>query len=224
MAATLLVIESAPALRFALERVTLLHGLQLEFATLEQALARAPGYDAILADDEALLAPGEVLPLAALKAHHQCPIVLLTASGNPRLIGYARQNGAAAVLAKPCALAELRATLAQVLGQEAAPAEQAQPAAAAHAAAPAVAGRLAEESTFDELFVELQRRQPLPEGLDAFEVVERHLIRRALQACEGNQSHTARFLGITRNTLRKRIAKYGFGALLSGEPATEDAD
>lgn len=77
------------------------------------------------------------------------------------------------------------------------------------APAPVPVGALADDSLFDSLFQEIARRQPLPPGFDAFDVIERKLIIRALEQCEGNQSRAARFLGITRNTLRKRIAKYG---------------
>ncbi len=77
------------------------------------------------------------------------------------------------------------------------------------AAAPAFPGNLAEESVFDVLFQEIARRQPLPEGMDAFDIVEKKLIVRALEQCDGNQSRASRFLGITRNTLRKRVRKYG---------------
>ena len=46
------------------------------------------------------------------------------------------------------------------------------------------------------------------EGLDLNEL-ERELIERALAKCEGNRSATARYLGITRNTLNYRLEKYG---------------
>ncbi|MCX7020344.1 MAG: sigma-54 dependent transcriptional regulator [bacterium] len=68
---------------------------------------------------------------------------------------------------------------------------------------------LADDSAFDALFDEIAKRQPLPGHYDAFDVIESRLVRRALEYCSGNQSHAARFLGITRNTLRKRIKKYG---------------
>ena len=41
------------------------------------------------------------------------------------------------------------------------------------------------------------------------DLVESALIARALRDCGGNQVHTARMLGISRNTLRHRIKKYG---------------
>ncbi len=41
------------------------------------------------------------------------------------------------------------------------------------------------------------------------ELVERALIARALEECGHNQVHTAKMLGVSRNTLRSRIKKYG---------------
>lgn len=84
---------------------------------------------------------------------------------------------------------------------------------------------LADDTVFDMLFDEIARRQPLPPGFDAFDVVERKLIIRALEACSGNQSKASRFLGITRNTLRKRIQKYGLVPRGRGETdAAEEPD
>lgn len=40
--------------------------------------------------------------------------------------------------------------------------------------------------------------------------LERLLIKRALERTGGNQVHAAKLLGISRNTLRNRIEKYGF--------------
>ena len=40
--------------------------------------------------------------------------------------------------------------------------------------------------------------------------VERLLIKRAMEKTGGNQVHAAKLLGISRNTLRNRIEKYGF--------------
>ena len=45
-----------------------------------------------------------------------------------------------------------------------------------------------------------------PELIDE---MERLLIGRALEKLNGNQLQTAKLLGITRNTLRSRIEKYG---------------
>lgn len=47
---------------------------------------------------------------------------------------------------------------------------------------------------------------------NVIDLVEAALISRALQDCHGNQVHTARMLGISRNTLRHRIKKYGLDA------------
>jgi len=47
---------------------------------------------------------------------------------------------------------------------------------------------------------------------------EQHLIRKALKQCNWNQSQAARMLGITRNTLRYRIKK--FGIRKEAEPTT----
>ncbi len=41
------------------------------------------------------------------------------------------------------------------------------------------------------------------------DAMERLLIGRALEKMNGNQVRTARLLGITRNTLRSRIEKFG---------------
>jgi len=47
-----------------------------------------------------------------------------------------------------------------------------------------------------------------PEGVDLDEL-ERDLIRQALERCGGNKSGAARLLGLTRDTLRYRVEKYG---------------
>jgi sigma-54-specific transcriptional regulator len=44
----------------------------------------------------------------------------------------------------------------------------------------------------------------------AWPELERLLIKRALEKTGGNQVHAAKLLGISRNTLRNRIEKYGF--------------
>ena len=48
------------------------------------------------------------------------------------------------------------------------------------------------------------------EGL-SLEAVERALLERALEKAGGNQSAAARLLGISRDTLRYRMEKYGLG-------------
>jgi DNA-binding NtrC family response regulator len=47
---------------------------------------------------------------------------------------------------------------------------------------------------------------------NVIDLVEEALIQRALEECKYNQVHAARMLGISRNTLRHRIKKYGLGA------------
>ena len=60
------------------------------------------------------------------------------------------------------------------------------------------------QSVFDDL---VQRRWSQP-SFDMFDVIEKELIAMALRKTDGNQLQAARLLGITRSTLRKRIAKY----------------
>jgi two-component system response regulator AtoC len=55
----------------------------------------------------------------------------------------------------------------------------------------------------------LQRSLP-PEGLDLAEL-ERSLIERALREAGGNQTRAAKLLGLTRDTLRYRMKKFGLG-------------
>lgn len=87
-----------------------------------------------------------------------------------------------------------------------------------------VAPLLASDEVFDALFEEIRRQQPLPPNVDAFDIVERKLIVKALEQCQGNQSRTARFLGITRNTLRKRVQKYGLKIERSVTLEDDEAD
>jgi DNA-binding NtrC family response regulator len=48
----------------------------------------------------------------------------------------------------------------------------------------------------------------LPEGI-SLELYEQLLIREALRRADGNKSHAARLLGLTRNALRYRLAQMG---------------
>jgi DNA-binding NtrC family response regulator len=45
----------------------------------------------------------------------------------------------------------------------------------------------------------------------AIEVLERSMIQRAIEKCEGNQCAASKQLGIHRNTLQRKIAQYGLG-------------
>ncbi len=49
----------------------------------------------------------------------------------------------------------------------------------------------------------------VPAGLSEEELDERQRAIEALEACNGNQTHAARHLGVSRRTLVKRIVKYG---------------
>jgi two-component system NtrC family response regulator len=61
-----------------------------------------------------------------------------------------------------------------------------------------------------------------PEGVD-LEGVERDLIRAALEKNDWNQTHAARFLRITRNTLIYRMQKFGISLpeRAGSQPSTE---
>lgn len=67
------------------------------------------------------------------------------------------------------------------------------------------------------LFDNILANQPLPEGLDAFDLIERELLEMALRYCRGNKSKAAKLLGISRNTVRKRVTKYGFDSVAEEE-------
>ncbi len=65
------------------------------------------------------------------------------------------------------------------------------------------------ESQAEAIFDELLRRRQADDSLNAFDVLEQQLIVLALRRTAGNQLQAARMLGITRSTLRKRVARYG---------------
>ena len=44
---------------------------------------------------------------------------------------------------------------------------------------------------------------------EAIELLERSMIKRALETTAGNQSEASKQLGIHRNTLQKKVAEYG---------------
>ncbi len=81
------------------------------------------------------------------------------------------------------------------------------------------------EITLDDLPQELLRGGPRGPALpakegNAIEAVERSLILEALGKAKGNVSAAARLLGITRNTMRYRLRKYG----LEAESGEEDGE
>lgn len=67
------------------------------------------------------------------------------------------------------------------------------------------------------IFDRIRVSQPLPPGFDAFDLIEKRLLELALRHCHGNKSQAARLLGISRNTVRKRVEKYGLQHLVTGE-------
>ncbi len=71
------------------------------------------------------------------------------------------------------------------------------------------------ETLMRPIFERLQSIRPLPQGWDAFDVIEKQLLEMALRECHGNKSKAARLLGISRNTVRKRVEKYGLHHIAS---------
>lgn len=67
------------------------------------------------------------------------------------------------------------------------------------------------------IFDKIRESHPLPVGFDAFDLIEKRLLELALRHCHGNKSQAARLLGISRNTVRKRVEKYGLQHLVTGE-------
>jgi two-component system nitrogen regulation response regulator GlnG len=65
------------------------------------------------------------------------------------------------------------------------------------------------EARVAPLFDQIVAARDRGDRFSAFDVMERALLVHALTATAGNQLRAARLLGITRSTLRKRIARYG---------------
>jgi len=63
----------------------------------------------------------------------------------------------------------------------------------------------------------------LPEEGLSLEAVERDLIQRALDRFQGNQTHAARYLDISRRTLIYRMEKYGLTSASESEDALKDS-
>ena len=59
---------------------------------------------------------------------------------------------------------------------------------------------------------------------EANEVLERHLIRKAIAASAGRKSVAARTLGLSRQGLYKKIARYGMRDLITGEDMPSDEE
>jgi two-component system nitrogen regulation response regulator GlnG len=65
------------------------------------------------------------------------------------------------------------------------------------------------EAALRPLFDKLVEARNRGDRFSTFDVLERAMILHALNAVRGNQLQAAKLLGITRSTLRKRIARYG---------------
>jgi len=59
---------------------------------------------------------------------------------------------------------------------------------------------------------------------EASEILERHLIRKAIAASAGRKSVAARTLGLSRQGLYKKIARYGMDDLIAGSRPTDPMD
>lgn len=223
---SVLVLDNNPAVRAALVSMDLGGQVHLHCADAEEPGEWAQqAYAAVVADDALFYGRREEPLIEFIKREIECPIIYLTVSSSRRAESMAKEAGVAVVLRKPFGAGDFRRALGHVLHREiiaGVTGSAGERSGAAlndngngdrHQEISSIAEHVAPDSVFDQLFHELERRQPLQEDLDAFDVVEKQLIQRALEACHGNQSQAARFLGITRNTLRKRIQKYGFAAL-----------
>jgi DNA-binding NtrC family response regulator len=65
------------------------------------------------------------------------------------------------------------------------------------------------EELSEAIFDKLLALRAQDESLNTFDAIEKELILLALRRTGGNQVQSAKLLGITRSTLRKRIARYG---------------
>jgi DNA-binding NtrC family response regulator len=74
-----------------------------------------------------------------------------------------------------------------------------------------------DDGAIHSLFDHILSVQPLPPGLDAFDLIEKRLLELALHHAHGNKSHAARLLGISRNTVRKRVEKYGLAHIANSD-------
>jgi DNA-binding NtrC family response regulator len=225
------VVDIGDDLAYIIERLFSPNGFNIiRSSSLESWTTEDSPVPVLIFIDERTL-PGESLDtLREFKRHHPgIAIMLLVSYLNRRIESHARGAGASQCLLKPVQISTLRTAVMNAIPGIPAPvltsdsnSDSVATASAdkteSHEKSPlSLAPRVAGEAAFDQLFYELEKRQPLPPDMDSFDVVESHLIKRALAYCSGNQSRTARFLGITRNTLRKRIQKYGFAEVDSAD-------
>ncbi|MBI1784149.1 hypothetical protein HYR69_03315, partial [Candidatus Sumerlaeota bacterium] len=80
------------------------------------------------------------------------------------------------------------------------------------------------DSLMHPVFEEVLRLRSSGNKEDAFDLIERCLVREALVHVDGNQAQAAKLLGITRSTLRKRMAKYGIQLRTNVQADATEAD
>ena len=73
---------------------------------------------------------------------------------------------------------------------------------------PAPPGGRTGEDLFDQIFTDLRARFEST-GVPMLDVLEREMLKRALSELDGNQAQAARILGMSRQTLRKRLDESG---------------
>lgn len=224
----LLVVDDDPDVAYSFTRVFRAPEYEVvEARSGEQALNLLQSFrpDVVLMDVR-MPGAGGLATLTRIRTNgYNMPVVLMTAYGSIRLASEAVQAGAFDCIMKPFDVSRIRQVVSAAVEQSRQAnarkmganvpsskfAETSVPPAGAKPGDSAAATELAGDAIFDLLYDEIARRQPISPEIDAFDLIERHLIERALGGCSGNQSRAAKFLGITRNTLRKRIQKYGFG-------------
>jgi DNA-binding NtrC family response regulator len=74
---------------------------------------------------------------------------------------------------------------------------------------PVTSGELSGDYLLDLIFSRLRREFDKEGAAPVLEVLEREMLKRALSAVSGNQVQAARLLGISRQTLRKRLEEQG---------------
>jgi len=67
---------------------------------------------------------------------------------------------------------------------------------------------VASEPSIDDLASQIDQLLDSPQG-QLLESFEAFVVRRAMEFCKGNQVHTAKLLGVTRNVLRTYLKRFG---------------
>ena len=81
--------------------------------------------------------------------------------------------------------------------------------ASARSRKPAAASAQTIAAYFDELLDQAQRGELAGVHARMFEDMERELFTRAIQLARGNQAKAARWLGVTRTTMREKLVHFG---------------